>query len=324
MFDIDASFPEMINNSVTKIYVVELCVINPLLWFIMKKLRISQTITKRDSDSVERYLNDITKIELLSLEEEVFLNNKICLGDQAALNKLIGSNLRFVVSVAKKYQDNGMVLSDLISEGNLGLIKAAERFDHTKGFKFISYAVWWIRQMITLAIAEQKRTVRLPGNQISGILKINKAILSLEQELEREPTCLEIAEFVSLPEEKVREYMMSNQYSYSLDMVKNHDSGLSLLEIVRDNEIPASDANLLYDSLLLDLRKALHVLPFREQEIIMLFYGLYGYPQTSLEDMVPVVKLSKERIRQLKDQAHRTLKMAWKGSRLADYFNDLK
>lgn len=290
----------------------------------MKKLRISRTLTRRDSDAVERYLNDIAKIKLLNSEEESFLSHQVYLGDQAALHRLIGSNLRFVVSVAKKYQDNGMILSDLISEGNLGLIKAAERFDHTKGFKFISYAVWWIRQMITLAIVEQKRTIRLPGNQVNGIVKINKAILSLEQELEREPTYLEIAEFVCLPEEKVKEYVISNQHSYSLDMVKNQDSGRTLMETVTNNEIPASDANLIYDSLLLDLRKALLVLPEREQKIIMLFYGLYGHPQTSLEDMVPLLKLSKERIRQLKDQAHRTLKMAWKGSRLADYFNDLK
>lgn len=290
----------------------------------MKKLTISQSITKRDSDSVERYLSDITKIGLLSQEEEVLLNRRICLGDQAALNQLIGSNLRFVVSVAKKYQDNGMILSDLISEGNLGLIKAAERFDHTKGFKFISYAVWWIRQMISLAIAEQKRTVRLPGNQILGILKVNRAVLSLEQELEREPTYPEIAEFISLSEKKVREYVINNQYSYSLDLVKDHDSGLTLLDTVTNEEVPASDASLVYDSLLLDLRKALLVLSAREQKIIMLFYGLYGHPQTSLEDMVPLLKLSKERIRQLKDQAHRTLKRTWKGSRLADYFNDLK
>jgi len=290
----------------------------------MKKLRISQMITKREADSVQRYLGDITKTELLSPEEEAFLNSQICLGDQDALNKLIVCNLRFVVSVAKKYQDNGMILSDLISEGNLGLIKAAERFDHTKGFKFISYAVWWIRQMITLAIAEQKRTVRLPGNQISGMLKINRAILSLEQELEREPTYLEIAEFVSLPEEKVKEYVVNNQHGYSLDMVKNPDSGLTLMDTITNDEIPASDANLNYDSLLIDLRKALCVLSEREQKIIMLFYGLYGYPQSSLEEMVPLLNLSKERIRQLKDQAHKTLKIAWKGSDLADYFNDLK
>jgi RNA polymerase primary sigma factor len=285
----------------------------------MKRLKIAQSVTNRDSDAVERYLNEIRKIDLLNMEDEVNLTVRIRNGDQAALHKLIKGNLRFVVSVAKKYQDKGLKLGDLISEGNIGLIKAAHRFDATKGFKFITFAVWWIRQSILLAIEEQRYLVRLPGNQMVGFTRITKAGIKLEQELQRAPTIKELAEQTKLTEDKIIDYIGNAALPYSLDRVANDSSGLTLMDTVEDRSLPGPDHLPLKASLSVDLNIALNILPKREQKIMMMFYGMNGYPETRLEDMEGIFNLGKERIRQLKDKAHRTLSMNCCTS-LADYF----
>lgn len=285
----------------------------------MKRLKIAQSITNRDSDSIERYLNELRKIDLLNIEEEVNLTTRIRSGDQAALHKLIKSNLRFVVSIAKKYQDKGLKLGDLISEGNIGLIKAAHRFDATKGFKFITFAVWWIRQSILLAIEEQRYLVRLPGNQMVGFNKVSKASIKLEQELERMPTIEELAEQTEFAEDKVADYISNAAVPYSLDRVVNDSSDLTLIDIIEDRSLPGPDHITLSSSLSADLNMALNVLPKREQKIMVLFYGMNGYPETKLEDMEVIFNLSRERIRQLKDKAHRTLNRNCCAF-LADYF----
>lgn len=280
----------------------------------MRQLRISQSITNRNTDSLEKYLNDIGKINLLEGDEEIRLATTIREGDRAALDKLVNANLRFVVSVAKKYQDKGLRLADLISEGNLGLIKAAKRYDHTKGFKFISFAVWWIRQSIICAIADQKRLVRLPGNQIVGITKVNRAIEILEQELERAPSTREIAENLDITEDRIIDFQYNSPLSYSLDVLINEESGFTLMDTVPDHNIPVTDASLMEESRAQDLQRFLGVLPKREQQILCLYYGLYGYPETTLDDMIPIFNLSKERIRQLKDKALKTLRLNAKKS----------
>ena len=285
----------------------------------MKRFKIAQSITNRDSDAVERYLNEIRKIDLLNVEDEVNLTARIRDGDQAALHKLIKGNLRFVVSVAKKYQDKGLKLGDLISEGNVGLIKAAHRFDATKGFKFITFAVWWIRQSILLAIEEQRCLVRLPGNQMVGFTKVTKASMKLEQELQRMPTIEELAEQTKLTGDKIIDYMGNAVVPYSLDRVADDSSGLTLMDTVEDKSLPGPDHLTLRASLSVDLTMALKVLPRREQKIMMMFYGMNGYPETKLEDMEEIFNLGKERIRQLKDKAHKTLSMNCCAS-LADYF----
>lgn len=273
----------------------------------MQQFRILASVTRRDSDTIERYLNEIGKIRLLSMDEEVALTLRIRNGEERAIQELVQRNLRFVVSVAKKYQDRGLKLADLISEGNIGLIKAAKRFDASRGFRFISFAVWWIRQSILLAIAEQKRLVRLPGNQVVQINRINKAIVVLEQQFERVPTLEELAEHTMLSEEHVAHYMEGALLPYSLDSVVNERSGFALIDTLGDKNIPGSDHLTFRSSLAIDLDRALNILPRREQLIIMFFYGVNGYPKLSLEDMEPLLNLGRERIRQLKDKAQRTL-----------------
>ena len=286
----------------------------------MKKFKVMKSIPLRDSDALDRYLNEISRINLLSVEEEAELTHKIRNGDALAVQKLIKSNLRFVVTVAKKYQDSGLKLGDLISEGNIGLIRAAERFDDTKGFRFISFAVWWIRQSILLAIAEQRRLVRLPGSQLAINSKVKQAIAVLEQQLERMPTAEEISEYTTLPEDKVLCYLDGVHMPYSLDQVVDEDSGFTLMDIVGDKSMPASDHLTLAGSLAIDIKRALNVLPKREQQIVELFYGINGCPQTSLDDMGPILNLGKERIRQLKDKAHKTLTLN-RNNALVGYFN---
>lgn len=273
----------------------------------MQQFRVSQAITRRDSNSIERYLNEIGKIRLLTIEEEVALTLRIRAGEGPAMDELISRNLRFVVSVAKKYQDRGLKLADLISEGNIGLIKAAKRFDGTRGFKFISFAVWWVRQSILLAIAEQKRLVRLPGNQVVQINRINKAFMTLEQKLERLPTYQEVAEDTQLSVDHVAYYMDNALLPYSLDRIVAENSNFTLIDVLQDQSMPGSDHLMARNSLAVDLNRALNILPKREQLILMMFYGLNGYPKTSLDDMVPFLSLGRERIRQLKDKAQRTL-----------------
>ncbi len=273
----------------------------------MKKLKISQLIARRDSDALERYLNEIGKIALLDAKEEIELASRIRNGDQAALHRLVKCNLRFVVSVAKKYQDRGLKLADLISEGNIGLIKAAKRFDGSRGFKFISFAVWWIRQTILMAIADQKRLVRLPGNQVVQINRINKAFLTLEQHLERAPTYQEIAEQTSLEAKQVAYFMDNSLLAFSLDSIVHEGSSFTLMDTLNDQNMPGSDHLTSKSSLAVDLNRALGILPEREQLILMMFYGINGYEKTSLDDMVPFLNIGRERIRQLKDKAQRTL-----------------
>ncbi|WGQ08660.1 RNA polymerase sigma factor RpoD/SigA [Pedobacter gandavensis] len=286
----------------------------------MRQLKIAPSITNRDSESIDKYLTDIGRIDLVNVEEELNLARRIKKGDKAALDKLVKTNLRFVVSVAKKYQNRGLQLADLISEGNLGLIKAAERFDDTKGFKFISFAVWWIRQSIMQALADQKRMIRLPGNQVLGIIKINKASDLLEQKLERLPTYEEISQETELSADKVSDYLSSAPLSFSLDMTTNEESGFSLLDSLVNTNVPNTDAQMMTESLSEDLQRTLGVLPEREKWIITLFFGLDNHTALTLDDMVEVFNLSKERIRQLKDRALKTLRQHCRTPYLAEYF----
>ncbi|NQX37228.1 RNA polymerase primary sigma factor [Pedobacter steynii] len=286
----------------------------------MRQLKIAQSITNRDTDSIDKYLTDIGRIDLLSIDEELSLAKRIKKGDTVALDKLVKTNLRFVVSVAKKYQNRGLQLADLISEGNLGLIKAAHRFDDTKGFKFISFAVWWIRQSIMQALADQKRMIRLPGNQVLGIIKINKAADLLEQKLERLPTYEELSVATELSQEKVADYLSSAPLSYSLDMTTNEESGFTLMDTLANDNVPNTDALMMTESLSEDLNRTLGVLPEREKWIITLFFGLDNHTALTLDDMVEVFNLSKERIRQLKDRALKTLRQNCRTPYLAEYF----
>lgn len=286
----------------------------------MRQLKIAQSITNRDTDSIDKYLTDIGRIDLLSIDEELSLAKRIRKGDAAALDKLVKTNLRFVVSVAKKYQNRGLQLADLISEGNLGLVKAAHRFDDTKGFKFISFAVWWIRQSIMQALADQKRMIRLPGNQVLGIIKINKAADLLEQKLERLPTYEELSIATELSQEKVADYLSSAPLSYSLDMTTNEESGFTLMDTLANENVPNTDALMMTESLSEDLNRTLGVLPEREKWIITLFFGLDNHTALTLDDMVEVFNLSKERIRQLKDRALKTLRQNCRTPYLAEYF----
>ncbi|WP_316842501.1 RNA polymerase sigma factor RpoD/SigA [Pedobacter gandavensis] len=285
----------------------------------MRALKISQSITNRKSDSLEKYLNELGRFELLKVEDEIQLAMRIAEGDAAALEKLVNANLRFVISVSKKYQDKGVRLSDLISEGNIGLIKAAKRYDHTKGFKFISFAVWWIRQAILSAISDQQRIVRLPGNQIVGNTAINKATMRLEQKLERMPTAEEIALEVGYREDRVLDYQSNAALSISLDKPINEETGFSLLDKIASTSVDAVDEELMKQSLYEDLKRCLIILPEREQKILSLYYGLYDCSETTLDDMVCIFDLSKERLRQLKDKALKTLRNSPKSQMIREY-----
>lgn len=265
----------------------------------MRELKLESSITSRDAASLHKYLVDIGKIVLLTTDEEVMLSRKVRSGDQDALERLIKTNLRFVVSVAKKYQHRGMSLGDLINEGNLGLIKAAKKFDETKGFKFISFAVWWIRQSILLALAEQTRTIRLPLNIVSSITKINSAIGMLEQKYERLPTNQELAFEVNLKEDSVSEYQQKAKLSLSLDAVMSNESYLTLHDIISDHR-PATDHLLLPASRLEEINQLLKKIPKREANIIRLCFGIGMKEPMSLEEVSAIYGLSKERIRQIK------------------------
>lgn len=285
----------------------------------MRALKISNSITNRKRDSLEKYLNELGKFELLKIEEEIQLAMRIAEGDEAALEKLVNANLRFVISVSKKYQDKGVRLSDLISEGNIGLIKAAKRYDHTKGFKFISFAVWWIRQAILLAISDQQRMVRLPGNQLVGNATINKATMRLEQKLERMPTIEEIAEEIGFKEARVLEHHESALPVISLDKPINEETSFSLLDKIPSTSLAPVDRELMKESLAEDLKRCLVILPAREQKILSLYYGLDDCVETSLDDMVFIFDLSKERLRQLKDKALKTLRNSPKSELIREY-----
>ena len=270
----------------------------------MRQLKITQSITNRDSKTLEKYFNEIAHEELLTPEEEVDLAKRIRQGDQIALEKLTKANLRFVVSVAKQYQHNKIPLNDLINEGNLGLVKAAKRFDETRGFKFISYAVWWIRQAIMQALAEQSRLVRLPSNKITALSKINQAISSIEQKFEREPTNAELAELLNITVEEVRTTIRSSVKQVSMDAPFSPDEGNSLLDVLVNHDANEVNDKLMYkDSLKAEIGRLLSNLNAREREVIKLFFGLEQSSTMSLGDIGEMLHLSRERVRQIKDRA---------------------
>jgi len=273
----------------------------------MRQLKITKSITNRESASLDKYLQEIGKEELISVEEEVELAQRIKKGDRAALEKLTKANLRFVVSVAKQYQNQGLSLPDLINEGNLGLIKAAEKFDETRGFKFISYAVWWIRQSILQALAEQSRIVRLPLNQVGSLNKINKAFARFEQENERTPSPEELAEVLDLPKEKVADTLKVSGRHVSVDapFVEGEDN--SLLDVLTNIDSPIADKMLIDESLAKEIDRALTTLTERERDIIRYFFGI-GCQEMTLEEIGEKFGLTRERVRQIKEKAIRRLR----------------
>jgi len=287
----------------------------------MRQLRISKQITNRDESSLDLYLHEIGKLSLISAEEEVNLARAIKSGDQKALEALIQANLRFVVSVAKQYQNQGLTLPDLINEGNLGLIKAAQRFDETRGFKFISYAVWWIRQSILQAIAEQSRIVRLPMNKIGSLLKINNAFIKLEQNYQREPLPDEIAELLKLEPNIIREALQISNFHLSADApLRESDSDdYTLWDTLINNDEPSPDISLLNNSLLTEIERAFRVLEAREAQILRYNFGLIGEHPLSIDEVAEVMNLTRERVRQLKIKALRKLKNIQKNNPLRSF-----
>ena len=273
----------------------------------MRQLKINKSITNRESEALERYLQEIGKEELINSDEEVELAQRIKKGDAKALERLTRANLRFVVSVAKQYQNQGLSLADLINEGNVGLIKAAEKFDETRGFKFISYAVWWIRQSILQAIADQSRIVRLPLNQVGSVNKIARAMNKFEQENERRPSLDELSDEVDLPRDKVDEAMSANTRHVSVDAPMGDDEGSSLLDVLVNSNAPMADRTLVDESLKAEISQALLMLSERERNIIKAFYGI-GEPEMTLEEIGMKYGLTRERVRQLKEKALRRLR----------------
>lgn len=286
----------------------------------MRQLKITKSITNRESQSLEKYLQEIGKVDLLTPEEEVDLAKRIKQGDQIALEKLTKANLRFVVSVAKQYQNQGLSLSDLINEGNLGLIKAAQRFDETRGFKFISYAVWWIRQSILQALAEQSRIVRLPLNKVGSLNKINKAFSALEQNFEREPSPEELAELLEISTDEVETTLGVAARHVSMDapFVEGEDN--SLLDVLENDSTPATDAKLEFkDSLRQEIERALGTLTDRQADVIKLYFGIGVEHPESLEDIGDKFGLTRERVRQIKDKAINKLRSASRSKLLKQY-----
>ena len=284
----------------------------------MRQLKISKSITNRESASLDKYLQEIGHEELLSVDEEVELAQKIKKGDRRALERLTRANLRFVVSVAKQYQNQGLSLPDLINEGNVGLIKAAEKFDETRGFKFISYAVWWIRQSILQAIAEQSRIVRLPLNQVGSVNKINRELNKFEQEHERRPSVDEIADRIDLPEEKIEEAMKANNRHVSMDAPFVDGEDNSLLDILADSNMPMADKALVQESLRKEIDRAIDLLNDREQKVVRAFFGI-GSPEMTLEEIGDKYNLTRERVRQIKEKAIRRLRHNTKNKLLKTY-----
>ncbi|WP_346854226.1 RNA polymerase sigma factor RpoD/SigA [uncultured Draconibacterium sp.] len=284
----------------------------------MRQLKITKSITNRESASLDKYLQEIGKEELITVEEEVELAQRIKKGDQAALEKLTRANLRFVVSVAKQYQNQGLSLPDLINEGNLGLIKAAEKFDETRGFKFISYAVWWIRQSILQALAEQSRIVRLPLNQVGSLNKINKAFSKFEQEHERKPSPEELAESLELPADKVADTLRVSGRHVSVDAPFVDGEDNSLLDVLVNNDSPNADRSLIMESLAKEIHRALATLTERESDIIRLFFGI-GCQEMTLEEIGERFGLTRERVRQIKEKAIRRLRHTSRSKLLKSY-----
>ncbi|HAM97168.1 MAG TPA: RNA polymerase subunit sigma [Marinilabiliales bacterium] len=285
----------------------------------MRQLKITKQVTNRDTQSLDKYLHEIGKEDLISAEEEVELARRIRKGDSQALDRLIRANLRFVVSVSKQYQNQGLSLPDLINEGNLGLIKAAQRFDETRGFKFISYAVWWIRQSILQALAEQARIVRLPLNKIGSINKINKTLARLEQEFEREPSAEEIARTLEIQPEEVKKALMSSSRHVSMDAPLQQDEEGSMYEVIPNKDMPLPDKNLINDSLRKEIERTLTTLSQREADILRLYFGLNATPPHTLEEIGEKFELTRERVRQIKEKAIRKLKQTSRCKNLKTY-----
>lgn len=284
----------------------------------MRQLKITKSITNRESASLDKYLQEIGKEDLITVEEEVELAQRIKKGDQEALEKLTKANLRFVVSVAKQYQNQGLSLPDLINEGNLGLIRAAEKFDETRGFKFISYAVWWIRQSILQALAEQSRIVRLPLNQVGSLNKINKAFARFEQENERTPSPEELANVLDLPKEKVSDTLRVSGRHVSVDAPFSDGEDNNLLDVLVNTDSPNADRGLINESLSTEVERALATLTDRERDIIRYFFGI-GCPEMTLEEIGEKFGLTRERVRQIKEKAIRRLRHGSRNKFLKSY-----
>ena len=282
-------------------------------------MKISKQFTNRDSHSLDKYLQEIGKVDLLTPDQEIDYSIKIKHGDQVALEKLVKANLRFVVSVAKQYQNQGLSLGDLINEGNLGLIKAAKRFDETRGFKFISYAVWWIRQSILQALAEQSRIVRLPLNRVGALNKIGKAYNNLEQEYEREPTAAEIANELEMDLDEVSETLKMSNKHVSMDAPFSQGEENSLLDVLASDENPLPDTTLMSDSLKNEIERALSTLTEREAEVIRLYFGFDGEHSLTLEEIGEQFNLTRERVRQIKEKAIRRLRHTSRSKNLRAY-----
>ena len=286
----------------------------------MRQLKITKQITNRETASLDKYLQEIARVDLITAEEEVELAKKIKEGDKLALEKLTKANLRFVVSVSKQYQNQGLSLPDLINEGNLGLIKAAKRFDETRGFKFISYAVWWIRQSILQALAEQSRIVRLPLNKIGAINKINKAYSHLEQEYERSPSSSEIADMLELSDAEVKQSLSNNNRHVSMDApIGSDDESRNMYDTMYDDELPDPEYELMRESLRREIERSLATLTAREADVIRLYFGLQGAQPLTLEEIGEQFDLTRERVRQIKEKAIRRLKHTSRSKLLKAY-----
>ena len=285
----------------------------------MRQLKIIKQVTNRETPSLDKYLHEIGKVDLISAEEEVELARRIKLNDAQALDRLIKSNLRFVVSVSKQYQNQGLSLPDLINEGNLGLIKAAQRFDETRGFKFISYAVWWIRQSILQALAEQARIVRLPLNKIGSINKINKTFADLEQKFEREPSVPEIAHALELASDDVKEAIRSSGRHVSMDAPLTPGEEGNMYDVILSADSPSPDKGLITESLRREIERALSTLTYREASIIRLYFGLNGKHPHTLEEIGETFNLTRERVRQIKEKSIKRLKHTTRSKILKTY-----
>jgi RNA polymerase primary sigma factor len=285
----------------------------------MRQLKITKSITNRETKSLEKYLQDISREGMITAEEEVELAKRIKQGDEKALEELVRANLRFVVSVSKQYQNQGLTLPDLINEGNLGLIKAARKFDETRGFKFISYAVWWIRQSILQALADQSRIVRLPLNQVGSLNKINRTLSKLEQEFERVPSASEIADNLDISEDKVADSMKISGRHVSVDAPFKEGEDHGLLDVLSEENSPQTDHNVMRESLLLEIDRSLNTLADRESDVIKLFYGIGMKHALTLDEIGDKFELTRERVRQVKEKAIKKLRQNSRSKLLKAY-----
>lgn len=285
----------------------------------MRQLKITKQVTNRDTPSLDKYLQEIGRVDLITPEEEVILARKIKSGDSAALGKLVKANLRFVVSVAKQYQNQGMGLPDLINEGNLGLMKAAQRFDETRGFKFISYAVWWIRQAILQSLAEQARIVRLPVNKIGSINRINRTFSKLEQEYEREPSSQEIADVLEMIPEDVKEALKTNGRTVSMDAPISSEEENNMYDVMQNPDTPSPDKTLINESLAYEIERALSSLSQRESKVLKLYFGLGMKHPYTLEEIGEELSLTRERVRQIKEKAIKRIQFTTRCKILKSY-----